>query len=209
MRRIRRTTALFACLASLTASAQVEIGVKGGLNLTELHYPYDDTDDMENQAGFFIGPMVKVGLPKGFAVDGSILYDQRSTKITPAIAGGIIYPTTIKQQQLVVPINLRYGKALSKTMEAYVFAGPQIGINVGDKTIYTCYADWNFTKANISINMGLGVTLLRRWQVSANYNLACSKSASLNINEHLGGMWEKTVGNGKLSAWQVSLGYYF
>lgn len=209
MRRIRRTTALFACLASLTASAQVELGVKGGLNLTELHYPYDDTDDMENQAGFFIGPMVKVGLPKGFAVDGSILYDQRSTKITPAIAGGIIYPTTIKQQQLVVPINLRYGKPLSKKMEAYVFAGPQIGINVSDKTIQTCYADWNFTKANISINMGLGVTLLRRWQVSANYNLACSKSASLNINEHLGGMWEKTVGNGKLSAWQVSLGYYF
>ena len=122
--------------------------MKGGLNLTELHYPYDDTEDMENQAGFFIGPMVKVGLPKGFAVDGSILYDQRSTKITPAIAGGIIYPTTIKQQQLVVPINLRYGKALSKTMEAYVFADPQIGINVGDKTIYTLKSARKIDNAN-------------------------------------------------------------
>lgn len=200
---------LFAGMTCLSASAQVKFGVKGGLNLTGLHYTFDDYDDMKNQAGFFIGPTVRVGLPLGFAVDGSVLYDQRSTKITPNVVGGKIYSTTIKLQQVVVPVNLRYGRSLGHAVEAFVFVGPQVGFNVGNKTIGTCYGDWDFKKATVSVNMGVGVTLLKHCQVSANYNLACSKSANININKNLGGTWEKTVGNGKLSAWQISVGYYF
>lgn len=151
---------------------------------------------------------IKVGLPLGFGVDGSVLYDQRSTKVTPDMYGGRIYTTTIEQQQVVIPINLRYDRSLTRMVGAFVFAGPQLGFNVGDKDIETCYADWEFKKATFSVNMGLGVTLFSHWQLSANYNLACTKSADLIINRY-SAETRSNKGDGKFDSWQFSLGYFF
>jgi hypothetical protein len=200
---------LFAMMVSAPMFAQIEYGVKGGMNLTSLHYSNDDYDDINNHVGFFIGPTVKMELTHGLGFDAALMYDRRSAKITPAIIGGPIYSTTITQQQIVVPVNLRYDLNLNQWLGAFVFAGPQVGFQVGDSRFETSYGDWDLKKTQLSINMGLGVTLNKHWQVAANYNLACSKTADIKINQNLGGNLAKTVGDGKMNAWQISLGYYF
>ena len=192
-------------LTNLSGFSQVTFGVKGGLNVTSLSCT-DEGTDINDRCGFFFGPTAKMSLPLGFSVDGSVLYDQRSSKVENQIDGGKTYSTTIKQQQIVVPVNLRYGTNASKPFAVYLFAGPQLGFNVGDKNITTDYADWDFKTVQLSMNFGAGMTLCRHLQVSANYNLACTKSANLVINKSSS---PRTVGSGKLNAWQISLGYFF
>ncbi|MGI6241987.1 MAG: porin family protein [Prevotella sp.] len=209
MKKFTLIVLLFAMMASAPAVAQIQYGVKGGLNLTSLHYTYDDYDDMSNQVGFSIGPTLKMGLTHGLGIDAALMYDRRSAEITPAVIGGPIYSTTITQQQLVVPVNLRYDLNLSQRLGAFIFAGPQVGFQVGDSSFKTAYGDWELKKAQLSVNMGLGVTLSTHWQVTANYNLAGSKTADIIINQDLSDDKTETVGDGKMSAWQISLGYYF
>ena len=47
---------------SASASAQVKLGVKGGLNVSSLKLN-DDMWVTDNKAGFFFGPMLKVSVP--------------------------------------------------------------------------------------------------------------------------------------------------
>jgi len=192
-------------MTNLAGFSQVKFGVKGGLNMTDINSSTIHNYEKNNN-GFFFGPTAKIALPFGFGVDGSVLYDQRSAKVETDIIPIPLYSTTIKQQQIVIPVNLRYGLGLSKLLEVYIFAGPQFGFNVGDKTVSTNYEDWDFKAAQLSVNIGAGATILNYLQVSANYNLACSESADQSIKDSV---YPKILGNGKMNAWQISLGYFF
>lgn len=209
MRKSTFIALLFAMTVGTPTFAQIQYGVKGEMNLTNLHYAFDDYDGKSNRVGFSIGPTLKMGLSHGLGVDAALMYDRRGAEITPAVVGGRIYSTTITQRQIVVPVNLRYDLNLSRRLGAFIFAGPQVGFQVGDSSFETAYGDWDLKKTQLSVNMGLGITLSTHWQVAANYNLACSKTADIIINKNLGDKIAKTVGDGKMSAWQVSLGYYF
>ena len=193
----------FVTMTNLACFSQVKLGVKGGLNMTDINSSTIHNYEKNNN-GFFFGPTAKIALPLGFGIDGSLLYDQRSAKRkSKDLIPGPGFYTTIKQQQIVVPVNLRYGAELSKLFAVYIFAGPQFGFNVGDKSITTDYEDWDFKTAQLSVNIGAGATIFNHLQVSANYNLACSKAADLTINDN------QKIGNGKMNAWQISLGYFF
>ena len=173
---------LVVLLATMTvaAQAQVQFGVKGGLNLTNMKLS-KDVVDKSNQAGFFIGPTVKFTLPVvGLGIDASALYDQRSSKLDGE---------TVKQQSIQVPVNLRSGIGLGSTASIYFFAGPQFGFNVGDKTFSSVDAatndisNWTLKSSNLSANAGLGLMLLNHLQVSANYNFAIGKTGDFNVVE--------------------------
>ena len=192
-------------MTNLAGFSQVKFGVKGGLNMTDINSSTIHNYEKNNN-GFFFGPTAKIALPFGFGVDGSVLYDQRSAKVETDIIPIPLYSTTIKQQQIVIPVNFRYSLGLSKLLELYIFAGPQFGFNVGDKTVSTNYEDWDFKAAQLSVNIGAGATILNHLQVSANYNLACSESADQSIKDSV---YPKILGNGKMNAWQISLGYFF
>lgn len=183
------------------ASAQVKFGLKGGLNVTNMSLS-NDIFEAENRAGFFIGPTVKFKVPLvGLGFDASVLYDQREAKIKDTSDE----TTTLKQQSIQVPINLRYSFGLSSLASLYLFAGPQFGFNVGDKeqTIY------KLKDTNFSINAGLGVLLLNHLQVSANYNIACGKTADVDFGTAVTGVSDIVTGNTKNNAWQIALAYYF
>ena len=192
-------------MTNLAGFSQVKLGVKGGLNMTDINSSTIHNYEKNNN-GFFFGPTAKIALPLGFGIDGSLLYDQRSAKVKTELDGGKNYSTTVKQQQITVPVNLRYGADLSKQFGVYLFVGPQFGFNVGDKTVSTNYEDWDFKAAQLSVNFGVGATIFSHLEVSANYNLACSESADQSIKDSV---YPKILGNGKMNAWQISLGYFF
>ena len=197
MKKILTIAVLFAALmTAVPAKAEVKFGLKGGLNLTSMSLDANAISK-SNQAGFFIGPTVKFTLPiVGLGFDASALYDQRKAEVDD---------TSIKQQSIQIPINLRYGIGLGSTASIYFFAGPQFGFNVGDKDIKTDVGNWTFKSSNISANVGLGLMLLGHLQVSANYNFGLGKTGELTENTIPNQIKE----NGKLNAWQIGVAYFF
>lgn len=184
---------------ALTANAQVKFGLRGGLNLTNLSLSGDLSDNVkkENQAGFYIGPTVKFTLPiVGLGIDASALYNQKNSKIEDE---------TIKESEIAIPINLRYGFGLGQTASLFFKAGPQFAFPVGDKNFtIRDVADYELKSSNFSINVGAGVMLLNHLEISANYNIACGKTGEASV----GGVIDDAF-NGKTNCWQIGAAYYF
>ena len=204
MKKILTIAVLFtALMTAVPAKAEVKFGVKGGLNLTSMSLDANAISK-SNQAGFFIGPTFKFTIPiVGLGFDASALYDQRKGTIS-GVNGN---ETSIKEQSIQIPINIRYGIGLGSTASIYFFAGPQFGFNVGDKDIKTDVGNWTFKSSNISANVGLGLMLLGHLQVSANYNFGLGKTGELD--EYLPGAVNAIKENGKLNAWQIGVAYFF
>ena len=198
---------LVVLLATMTvaAQAQVKFGVKGGLNLTNMKFD-NSIVDKSNQTGFFIGPTLNFTLPVvGLGIDASALYDQRSAKIEGS-------EDKLKQQSIQIPINLRYGFGLGNTASLYIFAGPQFGFNIGDKTtnLLNNALEWRLKDSNLSANLGVGLMLLNHLQVSANYNVALGTTGETNVvNSTLSTAGNILTGKTKANAWQLSVAYFF
>lgn len=105
------------------AQAQIKLGVKGGLNVSNLKLD-DDMWTADNKAGFFIGPMVKVTVPvTGLSFDVAALYDKKEAKMHWAddvVGGDLSQTTTIKQQYIDIPVNVRYGVGLGSLANVFV-----------------------------------------------------------------------------------------
>lgn len=203
---MKKFLTLVVLLATITvAQAQVKFGVKGGLNLTNMKFDNSLTSK-SNQAGFFIGPTLNFTLPVvGLGIDASALYDQRSAKIDGS-------EDKLKQQSIQVPINLRYGFGLGNTASLYLFAGPQFGFNIGDKTanIIDNALEWRLKDSNLSANVGVGLMLLNHLQVSANYNIALGTTGESNVLSTTASTDGNLVtGKTKANAWQLSVAYFF
>jgi hypothetical protein len=190
---------------TVAAQAQVKFGVKGGLNLTNMKFDNSVTNK-SNQTGFFIGPTLNFTLPVvGLGIDASALYDQRSAKIDGS-------EDKLKQQSIQVPINLRYGFGLGNTASIYIFAGPQFGFNIGDKSanIIDNALEWRLKDSNLSANVGIGLMLLNHLQVSANYNIAMGTTGNFNVLKDVpDAAWNQVTGKTKANAWQLSVAYFF
>lgn len=187
-----------ATMVAAPASAQVQFGLKGGLNVTSMSFS-EKVLNKENRAGFFIGPTAKFTLPiVGLGIDASALYDQREAEVEDE---------KIKQQAINVPINLRYSVGLGETASVYFAAGPQFGFNVGDKEHkLTDGETWKLSGSTLSVNFGLGVMILNHVQIGANYNLVCGKTGELSVLEGAGNALKN---KGRANAWQISAAYYF
>lgn len=205
---------LVAVAFALPSQAQFKFGVQGGLNLTSMSLNKSEFESaVSNNAGFFIGPTVKFTVPiVGLSLDAAALYDQRSADA----AGDNGTSTTIKQQTLQIPINVRYGIGLGSVANIFAFVGPQFGFNLGskDKPLSETASEvknWTMNSSNVSLNLGLGATLLSHLQLKVNYNVALGKTGEVkksNIVNNTASAAE-TLFSGKSNAWQISAAYYF
>ena len=210
MKKILSLVFLVAALMFATsANAQVKFGLKGGLNVTSMSFR-EDVFDASNKTGFFVGPMVKVTVPiVGLSFDAAALYDQKETDIKYNVEGEF-GKTTVRQKSINIPVNVRYGFGLSSLANAFLFAGPQWGINVGDKNFkWNETSSYSLKKSNFSVNVGAGVTLLSHLQISANYNIACGKSADASLVKTAEALTNAGKDKSRNNSWQIALGYWF
>ena len=198
-----------AMLFASNANAQIKFGLKGGLNVTSMSFS-EEVFDASNKTGFFVGPMVKVTVPiVGLSFDAAALYDQKEADVKYA-AEGELGKVNVKQQSINIPVNVRYGFGLSSLANIFLFAGPQWGINVGDKNFkWNETSSYSLKKSNFSVNVGAGVTLLKHLQVSANYNIACGKSADASLSKALDAAANAGKDKSHNNSWQIALGYWF
>lgn len=199
---------VFAMVAVLPVGAQVKFGVKAGVNLSQMSMG-KDVFNTSNRAGFFMGPTLKVGLPVlGLGLDMSALYNRQEAKVEGVNPK---FNTVLKQQQLIVPVNVKYGIGVGSIANVFVFAGPQIAFNIGDKVkriseFQDQAAQWTLQSSNFSVNAGLGMTVATHFQVTANYNVGVGKTGDItweNVKENA--VSRKTQG----SSWCVGLAYFF
>ena len=198
------TTIVMAVLimAAIPAKAGINFGIKGGLNVTNFSFS-NEVLDASNNAGFFIGPSLKIGipvLPVGFEI--AALYDQRDAKL-----GNDVAETTLSQKSINIPVNIRYELGLGDMAGIYLAAGPQFGFNVGDKKFsFSNAKDYKMEDSNLSLNLGAGVRLVKHLEVGFNYNIALGKTGEFNVLDQA---VDKITGNGKANSWQISAAYYF
>lgn len=197
-----------ASMFATSANAQFKFGVKGGLNVTNMSFS-KDVFDATNKTGFFIGPMVKVTVPiVGLSFDAAALYDQKEADVKYTGTDSEYFMENVKQKSINIPVNVRYGWGLGSVANMFLFAGPQWGINVGDKNFkWTTGSSYSLKKSNFSVNVGAGVTLLSHLQVSANYNIACGKTADASLVK----VGEAVIkgDRSRNNSWQIALGYWF
>lgn len=201
MRKKIFTALLFigALLSAAPSQAQIKLGLKGGLNVTNMSFS-KSVADKSNQEGFFVGPTVKVTLPiVGLGVDAAALYDQRDAKIGDE---------KLSQRSINIPINLRYGIGLGSLASVYLAAGPQFGFNVGQKNFGDDYSNFEMKKSNFSINVGAGVSLINHIEVGFTYNIACGNTGEATVLNTTTNVLEHFA-DAKANAWQVSAAYYF
>lgn len=199
-----------AMLFAANANAQIKFGLKGGLNVTSMSFS-EEVFDASNKTGFFVGPMVKVTVPiVGLSFDAAALYDQKEADVKYTGTEGELGKVNVKQQSINIPVNVRYGFGLSSLANIFLFAGPQWGINVGDKNFkWNESSSYSLKKSNFSVNVGAGVTLLNHIQVSANYNIACGKSADASLSKALDAAANAGKDKSHNNSWQIALGYWF
>ena len=199
-----------AMMFATSANAQVKFGLKGGLNVTSMSFS-EDVFDASNKTGFFVGPRVKFTVPiVGLSFDAAALYDQKEADVKYADTDGELGKVNVKQQSINIPVNVRYGFGLSSLANAFVFAGPQWGINVGDKSFkWNETSSYSLKKSNFSVNVGAGVTLLSHLQISANYNIACGKSADASLVKAAEALTNAGKDKSRNNSWQIALGYWF
>ena len=199
-----------AMMFATSANAQVKFGLKGGLNVTSMSFS-EDVFDASNKTGFFVGPMVKVTVPiVGLSFDAAALYDQKEADVKYTGTDGELGKTTVRQKSINIPVNVRYGFGLSSLANAFLFAGPQWGINVGDKNFkWNETSSYSLKKSNFSVNVGAGVTLLSHLQISANYNIACGKSADASLVKAAEALTNAGKDKSRNISWQIALGYWF
>lgn len=202
MKKIISALMIAVCIGmAMPAQAQlIKFGVKGGVNLAKADFNKSDLKT-DNFTGFFIGPMAEVTIPLiGLGVDASLLFSQRGVKVSSrdfidplADSDPIIGNRTIRQNGLDIPINLKYTIGLGSSLGIYVAAGPDFYFNFsGDKVTIK-------KNAQIGINVGAGVKLLRHLQVGANYNIPLNKTAE----------WKEADFSYKTKMWQISAAYIF
>lgn len=185
---------------AMPSQAQIKFGLKGGLNVMDMSLS-SDVVDASNRTGFFVGPTVRFNLPiVGLGVDASALYDQRDAKLDVDGYG----EKNISRKSINIPINARYGIGLGTFGSVFLFAGPQFSFNVGDKDIKEI--DWEWKSSELSVNVGAGLMFLKKFEISANYNIVCGKSGEYRFKAS---DIEKVLNKGRANAWQISAAYYF
>jgi hypothetical protein len=165
--------ALALVLMAGKASAQhVNIGVKGGLNLSNIHN--SNGAEYDTKAGFLIGLIGHIHLAKQFALQPEIVYSAQGAKYTHA---GM--KTKIKLGYINVPVMFQYMFDNGFRLQA----GPQVGFLINAKSETNDNdTDIKDNLKTVDFALGAGVGYVHPpsgWGVDARYNLGLS-----DINEN-------------------------
>ena len=179
-----------ALLLATPAQAQFSWGIKGGVNLVNNDLSAlkgmnkEQVMNKDSYTGFFIGPKAELRIPLlGFGVEVAALYSQKGMEFSE----GEIF----KQNSFQIPLNLKYAFGLGNIANVFIAAGPEFGFNVGETTKVFNNIKLNeinnqttgnvqayvLEKSTLSINVGVGATLLNHLQVGINYNIPWGRTA--------------------------------
>lgn len=186
-----------ALLCSQPASAEINFGLRAGLNLVNNNInelKLDNARNKDNYTGFFAGPSMEIGLPFGLSIDAAAMYSQKGMEFDKE---------TVKNQSIAVPLSLRFTLGLGDIIGVFAQAGPQVNFNIGDaEHIFSNGTKYIQEKSVWTMNVGAGVKLFSSFEIAANYNMPLSHDGAFQMSDMTDMQFEsKTL--------QISLTYRF
>jgi hypothetical protein len=114
---------VFILFMTLPASAQLNVGVLGGLNVATLSVDPDDGLDISNRTGFGFGGVVDISLGEMLVLHLEPMFLQKGAEIDNV---------KVKASFIDVPVLIKYAFG-SGQAKPYVMAGPNIGFLLSAK----------------------------------------------------------------------------
>ncbi|MDK2852147.1 MAG: hypothetical protein PWQ38_412 [Proteiniphilum sp.] len=161
-----RLTAVIALLAVVTAvSAQVSLGIKGGMNLSNLVYD-DEVNDKNPKIGFNIGLAADVDFAPNVALQSGLFFSTKGSKL---VVDGMDAEFTENLMYLQLPVHIAYKVDVTPGTRVVFHAGPYAAYGVGgsrEAKVGTLSGEWDvddiFGDANrqykpFDAGLGLGV----------------------------------------------------
>lgn len=164
-----------ACLLfSTTTFAQTfQLGIKGGVNISNFTGGNFEDLDKKSLVGFHAGGFVSFFFGDNFALQPEVLFSSQGAKLEDAGQ-----KRNLKVSYVNVPVMLKY----RFTGGFYLEAGPQIGFKVSEKTDNMPIDD--FAKStDLSVAGGLGFHSSSGLGIGARYTAGLSKVGDFNAAE--------------------------
>ncbi|GAB3009055.1 hypothetical protein GCM10027051_07250 [Niabella terrae] len=146
--------ALVFTAAGIQAQAQVDVGIRAGLNLNNVSSKDGDGDraDTKINPGFHAGLTFDIPIADEFYIQPAALYSMKGFKTTSdASIGGFNYDGEVRwnASYIEVPVNFLYKPALGMG-HLLLGAGPYVGYGLGGKVSSDNNIDWGNGEANSS-----------------------------------------------------------
>lgn len=211
---------LLAAVAVVPANAQIRFGVKIGANVNDSEFDLKNVDLTNTSlVNFTGGASLEWMVAMGFGFDVSALYTAKGTQYTigdnivdSAIEG--VKSGSLKNtvHYIEVPVNIKYKleiPAIEKIIAPYVFAGPSFAFKVGETIKFGDGATGDKVEVvnenvDYAINVGLGVEIIEKLQVSAQYGWGIGTASSLKSTN-----FEEQWGKAKSGAWTITAAWFF
>lgn len=159
------------------ASAQFRWGIKAGATINKLSFDKEVLSS-DNRTGFTGGLMVEFTAPLiGIGMDASVLYANRSFDYTETTENGIV-DSHRTRSYIDIPLNLKYKLGLpgvGKIITPFVTTGPDFSFLCSKKNFENAAKNKSF---DFAWNFGLGLQLINKLQIAANYGLGITNSVS-------------------------------
>lgn len=155
---------------NLNAGAQVSVGAKGGLNVSNLNGL--DVDNYESKAmvGFHVGGFVTFNFGRNFAIQPEVVYSTQ---------GGTIESGNISQDMKLNYFNIPVMVKFLTKKGFYLEAGPQLGFRTGD--VDTEDVPATIENSDFSICGGLGFQPTKSaFGIGARYNAGMGTTGELD-----------------------------
>ena len=186
---------------ALPIQAQLKWGLKAGVNLSDVTFSKDDLVNTDNYTGFQVGPIVEFTVPIiGIGLDAALLYSQTGFKVDNK---------TVENGDLLLPVNFKYKLSFLDIVGAYAAVGPYIGVKLfGDDKNFDAGSTIEKIKSEsfgAGLNFGLGVELLGKLQIGANYQLGLTDDYKSYKDSNI---FDKAFGQ-KSRVWSITAAFFF
>ena len=196
-----RLVLVVAMLAIVTgASAQLNLGVKGGVNMSNFYG--DELDDQNVKIGFHIGLAADYEFAYNSAIQTGLFFTTKGAKYSESI-GDATGDFTVNPMYLQLPVHYAYKLDVTPGTRIVFHAGPYVAYGIGGKsklsgslgdwdgeTEWDVFGDDGFKRFDAGLGLGVGaefgpILLDLGWDMGL-VNIADSNSGDIkNQNAYL------------------------
>jgi hypothetical protein len=131
MKKMRSTFVVAMLAVAVSASAQLNFGVKGGMTMS--NYYGDELSDKNVKIGFNVGLLADFEIGYNSAVQTGLLFLTKGSQYKGSF-GSISGEVTVNPMYLQVPVHYAYKIAVTPGTRVVLHAGPYAAYGVGGKS---------------------------------------------------------------------------
>lgn len=195
---------MLSLVGAVKSSAEFRYGATAGINLTDLRFK-QDLATVDKSVGYSAGVVGELMFPGiGFGIDLGLYYEQRGATLHLGDWNMWRHEGYGTERSYlhyaVIPIHLRFKytnlNGFEDILAPFAYAGPSIGLLVGHSKL-DCMS---YPFGELGIDFGIGAEIMRKWQVSASYNMGVTYALK-----------DKTLTNysARNSTWAIRVAYFF